>query len=45
VSHAVTLMKGTWRGDSWLVHGGEVALLLAFLVGALLLSSRVFRWE
>jgi ABC-2 type transport system permease protein len=42
---AVSLLRGIWRGDGWLAHGGDVvALVLTFAV-CLAVSARVFRWE
>ena len=45
LTYAVSLLRGIWRGDGWLAHGGDiVALALTFLV-CLAVSSKVFRWE
>ena len=45
LTYAVSLLKGIWRGEGWLAHGGDVtALVLMFLV-FLAISTRVFRWE
>jgi ABC-2 type transport system permease protein len=40
-----SLLNGIWKGDSWLVHGGDVAVLAATFVLCTALSSKVFRWE
>ena len=40
-----SLLNGIWKGDSWLVHGGDVVVLAATFVLCTALSSRVFRWE
>lgn len=45
LTYAVSLLRGTWRGDSWLAHGGDVAALVATIGICLVVSSRVFRWE
>ena len=45
LTYAVRLMRGVWNGESWLSHAPELAVLGLFFAGALLLSSRVFRWE
>jgi ABC-2 type transport system permease protein len=44
-TYAVSLLRGTWRGDGWTGHMGDVAILtLMFLVCAAA-STKVFRWE
>ena len=45
LTHAVSLLKGVWRGEGWLAHGVEVAALVLVFVACTALSSRVFRWE
>jgi ABC-2 type transport system permease protein len=45
LTYAVELQRGIWRGDGWLAHGGDVAALLLTGALALLVTSRVFRWE
>jgi ABC-2 type transport system permease protein len=40
-----SLLNGIWRGDSWLVHGGDVVVLAATFILCTALSARVFRWE
>jgi ABC-2 type transport system permease protein len=45
LTYAVSLMRGTWRGESWLAHGGEVAALLLVMAISTAVSARYFRWE
>ncbi|AMY10001.1 ABC transporter efflux protein, DrrB family [Luteitalea pratensis] len=45
MSHAVSLLRGIWKGEGWLAHGADVAALTALFVVATFISSRVFRWE
>jgi ABC-2 type transport system permease protein len=45
MSHAVSLLRGIWKGEGWLAHGSEVAALTVLFVVATFISSRVFRWE
>lgn len=45
VSHAVSLMKGAWRGMSWSTLTIDVAMLALVFVVCIALSSRIFRWE
>jgi hypothetical protein len=45
MSHAVSLLRGIWKGEGWLAHGADVAALMALFVVATFISSRVFRWE
>ena len=45
LTYAVSLLRGIWRGDGWLLHLGDVAALTLTLVLATALASRVFRWE
>jgi ABC-2 type transport system permease protein len=45
VSYAVSLMRGIWRGDSWLAHSGDVAALAIVFALFVTLSAWVFRWE
>jgi len=40
-----SLLNGIWKGDGWLLHGGDVVVLAATFVLCTALSSRVFRWE
>ena len=45
MSHAVSLLRGIWKGEGWLAHGSDVAALTLLFVVATFISSRVFRWE
>ena len=45
LSHAVSLLTGIWRGDSWAAHSGDVLALAVTFVVCIALSSFVFRWE
>jgi ABC-2 type transport system permease protein len=45
LTYAVSLLRGIWRGESWLAHGLDVAALVASIAICLVISSRVFRWE
>jgi ABC-2 type transport system permease protein len=45
LTYAVSLMKGTWRGDSWTGHLGDVGALIVLTVVCLIASIRLFRWE
>jgi ABC-2 type transport system permease protein len=45
LTYAVSLMRGTWRGDSWLAHGIDVAALILVIAVSTAVSARFFRWE
>lgn len=45
LTHAVSLMKGVWRGDGWLAHGTDVLALLVTMAICVALSARWFRWQ
>lgn len=45
LTYAVSLMTGIWNGEGWVVHTGDVAVLVLMLVAFTALSARVFRWE
>ena len=45
LTYAVSLLRGIWRGDGWLAHGSDVAVLVATLVVGVVVSNKVFRWE
>lgn len=45
LTYAVSLLRGTWRGDSWAMHTGDVLALVLVFVVCTALSSRVFRWQ
>jgi ABC-2 type transport system permease protein len=44
-SYAVSLMRGAWRGDSLLSHGGDLLGLTAIFAVCTIVAVRVFRWE
>jgi len=45
LTHAVSLMRGIWRGDGWIAHGWDAAALALVLVVCTALSAKIFRWE
>ena len=45
LTYAVSLLRGIWRGEGWLPHLGDVAVLALMFVLVSTLSARVFRWE
>ncbi len=45
LTHAVSLLRGVWRGEGWLAHGADVAALLVMFLVCAAVSARVFRWE
>lgn len=45
MSHAVTLLRGVWRGEGWLAHAPEVGVLAVMFLAFTAVASRVFRWE
>jgi ABC-2 type transport system permease protein len=45
LTYAVSLLRGIWRGESWLAHGWDAAALVLTAVACVVVSSRVFRWE
>jgi ABC-2 type transport system permease protein len=44
-SYAVSLMRGAWRGDSWLSHSGDLLGLAVIFAVCTALAVRLFRWE
>ena len=44
-TYAVSLLRGIWRGDGWLAHAGDVAMLAVLFLVFIAISARVFRWE
>ena len=44
-TYAVSLLRGIWRGESWVAHGSDVAILTAMFVLCTTVSTKVFRWE
>jgi ABC-2 type transport system permease protein len=45
LTYAVSLLRGIWRGEGWLAHATDVAVLTLVLLGCTALSAKVFRWE
>lgn len=45
LTYAVSLLRGIWRGEGWLNHLGDVAVLSVVFLAFTALSARVFRWE
>ena len=45
LTYSVSLLRGIWQGDSWLVHAGDVGALALVFVICVAVSSKVFRWE
>jgi ABC-2 type transport system permease protein len=45
LTHAVSLMKGMWRGEPWSGHVGDVGALAVLTALCLIASTRLFRWE
>jgi ABC-2 type transport system permease protein len=45
LTYAVSLLRGIWRGESWLAHGLDVLALVASIAICVAIASRVFRWE
>lgn len=45
LTHAASLLKGVWRGEGWINHMGEVAVLALMFLAFTALAARVFRWE
>ena len=43
--YAVSLMRGAWRGDPWLAHGGDLLGLALIAAVCTALAVRLFRWE
>ena len=39
------LLRGIWRGEGWLPHLDDVAVLALMFVLVSIVSARVFRWE
>jgi ABC-2 type transport system permease protein len=45
LTHAVSLLRGIWTGESWFAHVPDVAALVLTTIACVAISSRVFRWE
>lgn len=44
-TYSVSLLRGVWRGDGWMAHLDDVAILTVIFVVLAVLSSKLFRWE
>jgi ABC-2 type transport system permease protein len=45
LTHAVSLLKGILKGDTWSAHTGDVVALVVIFCVCTAVSARVFRWE
>ncbi|MBI2795664.1 MAG: ABC transporter permease [Gemmatimonadetes bacterium] len=45
LAYSVSLLQGTWQGDAWSAHLGDVAALVLVFAACTAVSARVFRWE
>jgi ABC-2 type transport system permease protein len=45
LTHAVSLMRGIWRGDGWLDHQTDVAALMIVMIVGVAVSAKWFKWE
>jgi len=45
LTYAVSLLRGIWRGEGWLAHAGDAAVLALVFLACTALSAKVFRWE
>ena len=45
LTYAVSLLRGIWGGEGWLMHLDDVVVLTLTFVVATALAGRVFRWE
>ena len=45
ITHAVSLMRGAWGGESWLNHFADVGVLSLNILVCVALSARIFRWK
>jgi ABC-2 type transport system permease protein len=45
MTYVVSLLRGIWSGEGWVVHLGDLAALVITGVLCTALSSRIFRWE
>jgi ABC-2 type transport system permease protein len=45
LTYAVSLLRGVWRGEGWIAHAGDAAVLAGMFAIFTAVSSRVFRWE
>jgi ABC-2 type transport system permease protein len=44
-TYSVSLLRGIWRGDGWIAHLDDVAILMLIFIVLVVISARVFRWE
>lgn len=45
LTYAVSLLEGTWKGESWSTHVGDVTALVIVFAVCTAISAKVFRWE
>jgi ABC-2 type transport system permease protein len=45
MTYVVSLLRGIWVGESWLMHLGDLAALALACAVCTAISARVFRWE
>lgn len=45
LTYAVSLLRGIWRGEGWVNHGGDVLALTLVFVICTAASAKLFRWE
>ena len=45
MTYVVSLLSGVWKGESWLMHLGDLAALAIIALVCTAISARVFRWE
>jgi len=45
LTHAVTLMRAAWKGESWWTQLPELGILALTIAICIAVSSRIFRWE
>jgi ABC-2 type transport system permease protein len=44
-TYSVSLLRGVWRGDGWMAHVDDLAMLTVIFVLLTVISGKVFRWE
>ena len=44
LTYAVSFLRGVWRGEGWLAHGTDVAVLAVSFLVLTAVAARVFRW-
>jgi ABC-2 type transport system permease protein len=45
LTYVVSLLHGLWDGEAWSLHLLDVGVLAIMLVGGVLISVKLFRWE